>query len=138
MKVFKLENIGNLDQVSKEIWEEIKDFKIILLEGEMGVGKTTLTSSILRFLGVKDQINSPTYSIVNEYLHPNGQVFYHFDFYRIKNIQEAIDIGTEDYLYSGNVCFIEWAEKIEQLIPDNFIKLNIKNDGLIRYISISK
>jgi tRNA threonylcarbamoyladenosine biosynthesis protein TsaE len=137
MKQFKVSNINELDEVAPQLWNLIKDNTIILFKGSMGAGKTTLISSILKYAEVTDAVSSPTYSIVNEYHDSKGHIYYHFDFYRIKNLEEAINIGVEDYLYSGNYCFIEWAEKIEQLIPDNFISVNIESEGNIRYISIS-
>ncbi|KAF2510632.1 tRNA (adenosine(37)-N6)-threonylcarbamoyltransferase complex ATPase subunit type 1 TsaE [Flavobacterium foetidum] len=99
--------------------------KIILFNGEMGVGKTTLIKQLCKTLGVKDATSSPTFSLVNEYQIPEGKKVYHFDFYRIKNETEALDMGVDDYLYSGNWCFIEWSEKIATLLPEEYSTINI-------------
>ncbi len=103
---------------------------VFLFYGSMGVGKTTLIKELALQLGVKEPSSSPSFSIVNEYDTPNGTV-YHFDFYRINDISEAFDIGFEDYLYNGDYIFIEWPEKIEQLLPldANKITLEINNNG---------
>tara|TARA_B100002051_G_C16561710_1_gene547892 strand:+ start:84 stop:497 length:414 start_codon:yes stop_codon:yes gene_type:complete len=101
--------------------------KTFLFYGNMGVGKTTLIKELAKQLGVKETSSSPSFSIVNEYDTPLGAI-YHFDFYRIKDINEAFDIGLEDYLYSGNYVFIEWPEKIEKLLPENANKLKIEID----------
>jgi tRNA threonylcarbamoyladenosine biosynthesis protein TsaE len=99
--------------------------KVILFQGEMGAGKTTFIKALCKALGVHDAISSPTFSLVNEYETQEGETLYHFDFYRIKNQEEAFDMGAEDYFYSGDYCFIEWAEKIPDLIPDNHNNIKI-------------
>jgi len=101
--------------------------KIFLFEGEMGAGKTTLIKSLCLQLGMADNVSSPTYSIVNEYVFPEGKI-YHFDFFRIKNEAEAFDIGFEEYLMSGEYCFIEWPEMIASLWPEHFIEIKIVED----------
>ena len=100
--------------------------KVILFHGEMGVGKTTLIKQLCKTLGVSSATSSPTFSLVNEYETIDNQVVYHFDFYRLKNEMEALDMGADDYFYSGNWCFIEWAEKIPNLIPDEHAVITIK------------
>ncbi len=100
--------------------------KIILLNGEMGVGKTTLIKHFCKNLGVQEATSSPTFSLVNEYKTFNNQLIYHFDVYRLKTESEALDIGIDEYLYSGNWCFIEWSEKISNLIPDDHSVINIE------------
>ncbi len=111
--------------------------QIIILNGEMGAGKTTFMTHLCKAMGVEDAVSSPTFSIVNEYLLPNGNNLYHFDCYRLKDEYEAIDIGFEDYLYSGNYCFIEWASKIPTLIPDEFIEIEIlMKDEYLREIVV--
>ncbi|GAA4757243.1 MULTISPECIES: tRNA (adenosine(37)-N6)-threonylcarbamoyltransferase complex ATPase subunit type 1 TsaE [Flavobacterium] len=116
MKIeFSLEEINKIAQKVIESNPE----KVILFNGEMGAGKTTLIKSICKYLGVENPTSSPTFSLVNEYEIPNNQLVYHFDVYRLKNQNEALDMGIDEYLYSGNWCFIEWAEKIEDLIPEN-------------------
>ncbi|MGY0039527.1 tRNA (adenosine(37)-N6)-threonylcarbamoyltransferase complex ATPase subunit type 1 TsaE [Pedobacter sp. NJ-S-72] len=98
--------------------------KIFAFEGEMGAGKTTFIKALCKKLGVEDVVNSPTFSIVNEYA-ADGQVIYHFDFYRIKNLHEVFDIGYEEYFYSGNICLIEWPERIRELMPENYVEVGI-------------
>ena len=100
--------------------------KVILFHGEMGVGKTTLIKQLCKTLGVTSTTSSPTFSLVNEYETIDNQVVYHFDFYRLKNEMEALDMGADDYFYSGNWCFIEWAEKIPSLIPDKHAVISIE------------
>ena len=108
-------------------------------EGVMGAGKTTFIKAICEELGVEDVVNSPTFAIINEYTAGNGRPVYHFDFYRVKSLQEAIDFGINDYLYSGNLCFMEWAKEIESLLPDNYVKVAIvENRQGERVITIKK
>jgi tRNA threonylcarbamoyladenosine biosynthesis protein TsaE len=123
---FKLDN---LSEIAKKIVENAHS-KILLFYGEMGAGKTTLISAIVTELGSKDKASSPTFSIVNEYKIPDGML-YHFDFYRLKNQVEAMDMGVEDYFYSGAWNLIEWPEKIMDLLPDNItvIELSILDDN---------
>ena len=132
-KIFKLENIDQIAQDLKEVFCR----KIVLFNGEMGAGKTTLISAIVRALGHSEETSSPTFSIVNEYKLENGYV-YHFDFYRIKNHYEALDIGIDDYFCSGYWNFIEWPEKIEDLLPTNYLKINMKLDDNNRIINIKE
>lgn len=122
-------DIEELPEVAGKILQE-KPHKIILVCGEMGVGKTTLISYICKKLGVLETIGSPTFSLVNEYRTEENKPIYHFDFYRIESEFEAIDIGFEDYLYSGDWCFIEWSEKIKNLIlePHTIINLELLPD----------
>ncbi|WP_433778037.1 tRNA (adenosine(37)-N6)-threonylcarbamoyltransferase complex ATPase subunit type 1 TsaE [Flavobacterium anhuiense] len=120
--------VFSLDQI-QEVAEQIiasNPNKIILFNGEMGVGKTTLIKQLCKSLGITDATSSPTFSLVNEYQIPSGKKVYHFDFYRIKQETEALDMGVDDYLYSGNWCFIEWSEKIASLIPEEHSTINIK------------
>jgi len=112
--------------------------KLFIFEGDMGAGKTTFIKEICLALGVTDLVSSPTFSIVNEYLSDQGSL-YHFDFYRIKNLQEAYDIGYEDYFYSGSICLIEWPEKVAELLPPAYIKVSISITGnTSREISFTK
>ena len=92
----------------------------------MGAGKTTFIKSICETMGVKETVNSPTFSIVNEYEAADGRIIYHFDCYRINKIQEALDLGAEEYLYSGNLCFIEWSENIAPILPDSLVNVDIE------------
>ena len=102
----------------------------------MGAGKTTFIKAICTELGVKGRMSSPTFSLINEYLTSSGQKIYHFDFYRIKSEKEAFDLGYEEYFYSGNYCFIEWPDKIENLLPENCAKVKIEVVGNERKILI--
>ncbi|CAA9203334.1 tRNA threonylcarbamoyladenosine biosynthesis protein TsaE [Flavobacterium bizetiae] len=120
--------VFSLDQI-KEVAEQIlaqNPKKIILFNGEMGVGKTTLIKQLCKSLGVQDATSSPTFSLVNEYYTSNNQIVYHFDFYRLNKETEALDMGVDDYLYSGNWCFIEWSEKIASLLPEETSIINIE------------
>jgi len=120
--VFSLEEI---DKVAKLILNQNPN-KVLLFNGNMGVGKTTLIKSLSQNLGVKGNTSSPTFSLVNEYQTNENQVVYHFDCYRLKNEFEALVMGIDEYLYSGNWCFIEWPEKIESLIPEKCSIINIE------------
>ena len=100
--------------------------KVVLFNGLMGAGKTTFIKALCKSLGVEDITSSPTFSLVNEYETPDGQRIYHFDLYRINAEVEALDMGIEEYLYSGNWCFIEWPEKIPNLFPPNVTTINIR------------
>jgi tRNA threonylcarbamoyladenosine biosynthesis protein TsaE len=122
-------DLKDLSIVSKETIASGQGLSIWLLEGEMGAGKTTLVKAIGKELGIKETVASPTFSIVNEYQTADGQTIFHFDFYRLKNETEAYDIGVNEYFESGNLCIIEWPEKIPTLIPDHYlrIKLEINN-----------
>ena len=120
--IFSYEEINEV--VEKILAQNLQ--KVILFNGEMGVGKTTLIKSIAKYLGVKDATSSPTFSLVNEYQIPNNQYIYHFDVYRLKDETEALDFGIDEYLYSGDWCFIEWAEKIPNLIPQEYSVIEIK------------
>jgi tRNA threonylcarbamoyladenosine biosynthesis protein TsaE len=113
------------DKVVNAIIPFLSDQKIVLLDGTMGSGKTTLIKHLCKSLAVIDQVNSPTFSIVNTYKTKDLQLIYHFDFYRLNDIEEAFDMGVEEYFYSGNICLIEWAERIEEIIPDRFLKISI-------------
>ena len=121
-------SLVEIDKVARKLLEESKT-KIILFKGEMGSGKTTLISAMVKILGGDSKASSPAFSIVNEYK-VKSDIVYHFDFYRIKNHIEALDIGIEDYFYSGNWNFIEWPDKIKHLLPDKIttIKLIILSD----------
>lgn len=118
-------SLDEINQVAEKILSQNPQ-KVILFNGEMGVGKTTFIKVLAQKLGVTDATSSPTFSLVNEYQLPNNQYFYHFDVYRLKNETEALDMGIDEYLYSGNWCCIEWAEKIPNLIPTDHSIIEIK------------
>jgi len=121
--------LADLKEVAQAFVEKAGSYKVWLLYGEMGSGKTTFIKALCSHLGVTDVMNSPTFSIVNEYLTRDQKKIFHFDFYRIKNEAEAYDIGTEEYLYSGNYCFIEWPEKIPSLIPAERAEISIQSEN---------
>ncbi|MFV8323655.1 tRNA (adenosine(37)-N6)-threonylcarbamoyltransferase complex ATPase subunit type 1 TsaE [Flavobacterium sp. LB3P21] len=123
-------SIDQLEEVAQKIIAN-NPKKVILFHGEMGVGKTTLIKQLCKTLGVIGATSSPTFSLVNEYEANDNQLVYHFDFYRLNKEEEALDMGIDDYLYSGNWCFIEWAEKIPNLIPEthSVITISLLTDG---------
>lgn len=118
-------DLTSLGEVAQKIIEFAKPEKIWLFRGEMGAGKTTLIKAIAQELSVVDTVASPTFSIVNEYHTLSDEIIFHFDFYRIKNLEEARDIGFEEYLESGHYCFIEWFEKVDPLLPDKGLLVSI-------------
>ncbi len=118
-------NLDDLPKIAKDMIATYGKDRIFAFYGDMGAGKTTYIKVLCRLLGVKEEVSSPTFSIVNEYVGKENNIF-HFDFYRIENEQEAVDIGAEEYFYSGSYCFIEWAQKIEHLLPEESIKVQIE------------
>ncbi|MDN3586589.1 tRNA (adenosine(37)-N6)-threonylcarbamoyltransferase complex ATPase subunit type 1 TsaE [Pedobacter aquatilis] len=128
-------SIADLPKVAQQLLDFANEEKIFIFNGEMGAGKTTFIKVLCNALGVTDVVSSPTYSIVNEYVSQKGSVF-HFDFYRIKNIQEAYDLGYEEYFYGGGICLIEWPERVEELLPEELIKVDIgiADDGQRTFI----
>jgi tRNA threonylcarbamoyladenosine biosynthesis protein TsaE len=130
--------LKQLPEIAKKIIESVNG-KILLFNGEMGAGKTTLIKEVVKQLGVKEIASSPTFSLVNEYQIDNKETIYHFDFYRIDSEEEAFDIGIEDYLYSDAWCFIEWGNKVENLLPLDIVNINISvNDDNQRTIQIEQ
>lgn len=123
--ILKIENLRKIDVVAKSFVEKMGDKKVFAFNGKMGVGKTTFINAVCKMMGVTQIVNSPTFSIVNEYETASGNIIYHFDCYRIQKIQEALDLGAEEYLYSGNYCFIEWSENIAPILPDYLVNVNI-------------
>ena len=123
--------------VAKMILEKYNS-KIFLFYGEMGVGKTSFIKKFCKELMVSDIVSSPTFSIVNQYSNVNDEIIYHFDFYRTEKKEEVFDIGYEEYLFSSSYCFIEWPEKIEDLLPTNYLKINMKLDDNNRIINIQE
>ena len=119
-------SLDQLDEIASRLLEKYPEKRVFAFYGSMGAGKTTFIKAICRQLFVRDIVNSPTFAIVNEYLRENGGSIFHFDLYRLKSWQEMLDIGYEDYFYSGNYCFIEWPEKVENLIPDNTVRIKIE------------
>ena len=118
-----IRNTADLDRAAAEFLEKIGDRKLVAFFAPMGAGKTTFTTAICRALGVTDPVGSPTFAIVNEYMRADGEPMYHFDFYRINKLQEAVEIGLYDYLDSGCLCVMEWPENIEELLPEDTLKV---------------
>ena len=125
-KEIQVNGLQDLSQVAKKLLDYCNEKKVILFYGEMGSGKTTFIKAICKVIGVNENTSSPTFSIVNEYLSNTNEIIYHFDFYRLKNEQEAYDMGCEEYFYSDNYCFIEWPEKIPSLIPEQAVSVSIE------------
>ncbi len=137
MKLIEIKNTKEIKNRASEIIELFGDKKVFLFNGKMGAGKTTLIKAICETLGVEQTVNSPTFSIVNEYEDAKGDIIYHFDCYRIKNIKEALDLGAEEYLYSGNYCFIEWSENIAPILPDSAVNIDIEEtDKGVRIVNL--
>jgi tRNA threonylcarbamoyladenosine biosynthesis protein TsaE len=134
MNSIVINNPDELQAVSLKLIEWIGERRIIAFYGELGAGKTTLIKAICKVLGANDLVTSPSFSIINEYFTKTGERIYHFDFYRIRELNEIYDIGYEEYFFSGSYCFIEWPEKIEPLLPEETVKFFIevkKNDSRI-------
>ncbi len=121
----KIRNLSEIKIVAKQFIDRIGNEKVFAFYGSMGAGKTTFIKAVCEELGVKETITSPTFAIINEYKDGEGNSIYHFDFYRINKLEEAFDFGYEDYFYSGNLCFIEWPELVESLLPENTVKVYI-------------
>jgi tRNA threonylcarbamoyladenosine biosynthesis protein TsaE len=129
MDYMDCKTIEDLPDIARALFQKYRDNYIFALRGQMGAGKTTFMQAIVKELDCNDIVSSPTFSILNEYITANHKRIYHFDFYRIKNIDEAIHIGLEEYLYSGEYCFIEWAENIEELLPPETINIYISTNN---------
>ena len=126
MKI-KIDSLDNIHVAAKEFLENMGDGKVFAFYGKMGAGKTTFIKAICEEMGVEDVITSPTFAIVNEYTsQKTGDTIYHFDFYRIKKLEEVYDMGYEDYFYGGSICFLEWPELIEDLLPEDAVKVSIE------------
>ena len=123
--IFEINNIEELSQVSDLLISLRDKSNIIAFYGNMGAGKTTLIKNLCAQLGVQDEVNSPTFALVNEYQTDTFDSIFHFDFYRIKSLEEVFDIGYEDYFYGGSLCLLEWPELIDTLMPEHFIKVEI-------------
>lgn len=126
MKTLTIENIDGIEAAAREFVRLTAGRKHIALYAPMGAGKTTFTVALCKVLGVTEPVCSPTFAIINEYVGGDGSRICHFDFYRIKNIAEAMDIGVQDYFDSGDLCIMEWPENIEGILPDDTLKVQIK------------
>ncbi len=123
---FIAKDVENLADISKSILDATHGLNVFAFYGKMGAGKTTLIKAFCKTLDVIDEVNSPTFSIINEYFISNDESVFHFDFYRIKKIEEVFDIGYEEYIYSNNYCFLEWPELISELLPPSFVYVSIE------------
>mgnify|MGYP003089434427 FL=1 len=122
----RINSLDTIHEAAKEFIKGMGDGKVFAFYGKMGAGKTTFIKALCEVLGVKDVITSPTFAIINEYTDGNDNPIYHFDFYRIKKLEEVYDMGYEDYFYSGNLCLLEWPELVEDVLPENVIKVTIE------------
>ncbi|MBQ9498518.1 MAG: tRNA (adenosine(37)-N6)-threonylcarbamoyltransferase complex ATPase subunit type 1 TsaE [Bacteroidaceae bacterium] len=130
MQTIRINTLEEIEAAARQFVEAMGDNTVFAFYGKMGAGKTTFIKAVCTLLGVTDNITSPTFAIVNEYRSDiAGELIYHFDFYRIKKLEEVYDLGYEDYFYSGAVCFIEWPELIEELLPGNTIKVTIEEEA---------
>jgi tRNA threonylcarbamoyladenosine biosynthesis protein TsaE len=130
--MIEIKNLASIGEAAKAFKLHIGTRTVFAFRGKMGVGKTTFIKALCEELGVSETVNSPSFAIINEYVsETTGETIYHFDFYRIQSVQEAINIGVEDYFNSGSLCLIEWPEKVEQLLPDDTIEVDIieQDDG---------
>jgi tRNA threonylcarbamoyladenosine biosynthesis protein TsaE len=125
MRTIPISSLQELDSAAAQFLELAGEHVVIAFSGEMGAGKTTFIQALCRRLGVQVEINSPTFSLVNEYFTPAGNSIFHFDLYRIETQEELFDMGYEEYFFSGALCFIEWPEKARNLIPDDALWVNI-------------
>nr|WP_315440704.1 tRNA (adenosine(37)-N6)-threonylcarbamoyltransferase complex ATPase subunit type 1 TsaE [uncultured Prevotella sp.] len=125
----RINSLDTIHEAAKEFIKGMGDGKVFAFYGKMGAGKTTFIKALCEVLGVKDVITSPTFAIINEYTDGNDNPIYHFDFYRIKKLEEVYDMGYEDYFYSGNLCLLEWPELVEDVLPENVIKVTIEEQS---------
>ena len=135
---YKLQ-LTNIERIARQFVEEQSDGRVFAFYGQMGAGKTTFIAAVCKALGIEEPVNSPTFAIVNEYVADNGETVYHFDCYRLNTLRDALNIGIEEYFASGNICFIEWVENIEELLPVDTVRVNIvvEDDGS-REVSVCK
>lgn len=126
-----ISSIDRIHEAAKEFVQTLQQGRVYAFYGKMGAGKTTFIKALCEELGVEDVVNSPTFALVNEYTSGRGEPIYHFDFYRIKNLEEVYDMGYEDYFYSHHLCLLEWPELIESILPDDAIRVTItvEEDG---------
>lgn len=125
MKIYTVSDVNRIGEAAFDFLKEFGHHRVLAFHGSMGAGKTTFIKALCNVIGVSDVVNSPSFAIVNEYSTPEGKCIYHFDFYRLKRVEEAMDMGYEDYFYSGNYCFVEWPEKIEELMPPHYLDIFI-------------
>lgn len=128
MLEIKINSLDGIADAARQFVDAMGEYKVFAMFGPMGVGKTTFIKAVCEVLGVQDTITSPTFAIVNEYRTDSGEQIFHFDFYRIRKVEEAYDMGYEDYIYSGAVCFLEWPELIEELLPDDAVRVTLTEE----------
>lgn len=128
MLEIKINSLDGITDAARQFVDAMGENKVFAMFGPMGVGKTTFIKAVCEVLGVQDTITSPTFAIVNEYRTDSGEQIFHFDFYRIRKVEEAYDMGYEDYIYSGAVCFLEWPELIEELLPDDAVRVTLTEE----------
>ena len=128
-KIININGLGDYPRAAREFIGEMSHGRIFAFYGKMGAGKTTFVKSICEELGVQDAVNSPTFAIVNEYESRDGETIFHFDFYRIKSIEEVYNMGYEEYLYSSAYCFLEWPELVEELLPEECVRVEIEENA---------
>ena len=133
-KILEINSLAELDKVAKVVIDSLEGRTVVAFDAPMGAGKTTLIGRIARYLGSEDDTTSPTFAIVNQY--EGDRTMYHFDMYRIDHIEEALDFGTEEYLSSGELCLVEWPEKIEALLPEDtmVVKIEILSESARRFV----
>ncbi|MEN6588396.1 MAG: tRNA (adenosine(37)-N6)-threonylcarbamoyltransferase complex ATPase subunit type 1 TsaE [Proteiniphilum sp.] len=124
----EIKDLKDIRSAAREFLHEMGDDKVFAFYGSMGAGKTTFIKALCEEMGVTETVTSPTFAIINEYRDKAGRTIYHFDFYRILKLEEVFDFGYEDYFYSGNLCFIEWPELVESVLPENTVKITIREE----------
>ena len=137
MLTLTFNSVDQLPQVAQQLLDAFPESRFFAFFGKMGVGKTTLIKSLCACLGVEENVCSPTFAIINEYADGQGDPVYHFDFYRLKSVAEAYDLGYEEYFYSGCYCFTEWTEKVEELLPEGHVRVEIEETDGVRTLSAS-
>lgn len=138
MKKIRIKDLSDIERAAKEFVDLVKGCHLIAFYGNMGAGKTTFVKAVCSVLGVEDVVNSPTFTIVNEYRTKAGMPVFHFDFYRIERVQEVIDLGFDEYIYGDGICLMEWPERIEEILPEDTLRVHILvNDDDSREIVIN-
>ena len=135
MNTITIDSLSDLPKVAELVLESLNGRNVVAFFAPMGAGKTTLISTLMEALGSEDIVTSPTFALVNQYYTAEREPVYHFDFYRINSINEAFDMGYEEYFYSGDLCLVEWPEKVEQLLPDDtmVVKIEILDESTRRF-----
>lgn len=129
MPRISISDLSELPRAAEQFLQALGERKVVAFYAEMGTGKTTFTAALARALGVEDAVNSPTFAILNEYRDTTGAPIYHFDFYRLRSAAEAVDLGFEDYFYSGRLCLIEWPEIVEEILPEDCVRVRITTEA---------